>query len=87
MKICEHEGCTEEATVDCFLLDNDGSGPDERLCWMHAREAGYCPGCGNFWAGAESFDFSPSGYCENCAAEFDDDEYEEDLDFGFESGL
>jgi hypothetical protein len=47
-------------------------------CWKHAKKNGFCPGCGEFWAGCESFDFSQSGLCENCkdelASDLDDDE-------------
>lgn len=50
----------------------------EFYCAEHCQENGYCFACGNFWAGAESFDFGP-GWCSNCASEFeesdDEDEY------------
>ena len=75
---CGHEGCESTELISCFLHDNADGTPDEYYCGEHVRDAGYCPGCGNFWAGCESFDFSPSGYCENCASEFDDES--EDID-------
>ncbi len=58
--------------------------PDEVLCWDHARDGGYCPGCGLFWAGVESFDFSRSGLCEQCRIqrEADDYDYEQNWDEG-----
>lgn len=64
---CQHWG------HPCWLPDAIYQEPSEYYCDAHMRDQGYCPGCGNFWAGIESFDFSRSGYCENCAAEFDDD--------------
>lgn len=46
-------------------------------CWTHARQEGFCPGCGRFCAGSERFDFSPLGLCSECEAqhygEFEDD--------------
>ncbi len=80
---CDHEGCTEEG-IACFLLGSHE--PDEFLCFDHAREEGYCPGCGQFWAGVESFDFRLNGtsFCENCFAEVDDSWEDDDLDFGWD---
>lgn len=73
---CEHEGCGETHTTECAIdweVGDDGewTGKDaEWLCYDHAKDAGYCFGCGHFWAGATSFDFSRiEGYCENCVAE------------------
>ncbi len=48
-------------------------------CSQHATENGYCYGCGEFWAGVETFDFSPSGLCSNCLSA------EDDGDFDYES--
>jgi hypothetical protein len=57
----------------------------EYLCAEHASDY-FCIHCGNFWAGVESFDFSPiKGVCENCRVEYedDDDEYEDDGYYDF----
>ena len=83
--LCQHEDCTEIALA-CYLpTGNHDAGPDEWLCGEHARESGYCPGCGLFWAGIEPFDFRLNGtsYCDNCFSEFH--EYaDDDLDFGWD---
>lgn len=69
---------------ECLNFGNECRLPDdsrEWYCYEHMRDQGFCPGCGNFWAGVESFDFSRSGYCENCEgdnSDFDDD-WDEDL--------
>ena len=61
--------------------------PDEPLgyyCDEHCFENGACPGCYEFLAGWESFDFSESGYCDGCMDDFresfdddDDRDYED----------
>lgn len=69
--ICNQRGCRQMGN-ECCLPDDSR----EWYCYVHMRDQGYCPGCGNFWAGVESFDFSRSGYCENCASQGDwDDDY------------
>jgi len=69
--ICGVQGCRNFGN-ECRLPDMS----EEWYCWEHMRDQGFCPGCGNFWAGIESFDFSRSGYCENCASsEHWDDDY------------
>lgn len=55
------------------------------LCGDCATKAGFCRGCGYFWAGVESFDFSRiRGYCSDCVHdlenEFGDGEDEEYFD-------
>lgn len=74
--LCGVRGC-DRWGLPCWLPDDVWNEPSEYYCYAHMHDQGYCPGCGNFWAGIESFDFSRSGYCENCAAEFDDDDWEE----------
>lgn len=82
---CEEPGCTEEASTACYL---DSSEPEGHYCWTHARENGFCPTCGNFWAGTEYFDFRLNGtdMCQNCYYDTgtDDDFEDDDLDFGWE---
>jgi hypothetical protein len=73
-----------ETGIPCYLSWSDAE-PDGWYCGEHAHDAGFCPGCGLFSAGTESFDFSPTGYCENCQEEFesefeDDDEFD-DMDY------
>ena len=58
---------------------------EEMLCPDCIEGSGYCMGCGQFWAGVTSFDFSDiPGYCEHCVDQIkstcgeyenDDDEY------------
>ncbi len=65
---CTAEGCHEPA-IPCFLPNYDDKPeyePDDLLCVEHCSPAGYCWGCGTFWAGCEDFDFDPRGLCSNC---------------------
>jgi hypothetical protein len=80
VRICEYgPACGErdckEFGDSCWLPD----GSEEFYCYKHMRDQGYCPGCGRFWAGVESFDFSRSVYCENCADQLREDDWDEDL--------
>jgi hypothetical protein len=82
-EICEQEGCDRRGE-SCWLPDDPPDGPSHHYCWEHAHGAGFCHCCGVFWGGIETFDFSPSGLCENCAIEIngahDDDEGDWDFD-------
>lgn len=60
---------------DCRLSIWDKE-PEEILCGEHAHQAGYCRGCGIFWAGVTSFDMRRSGLCDHCQADADADFYE-----------
>jgi hypothetical protein len=75
---CEEPGCLNEA-MPCYLSGDPE--PSEWWCSEHAFEHGFCRGCGQFWAGIESFDFGP-GYCPNCRDEIQADEgaFDEDVD-------
>jgi predicted amidophosphoribosyltransferase len=92
---CEHRdensksACDKEGNAVFSMFQ-----PDEPIgffCDEHCFENGACPGCYYFLAGWESFDFSQSGYCDECDAAFrqdfsddcDDDEYNygDDEDF------
>ena len=73
--LCEESGCIEWG--DRYELEDE----HWYYCAEHAQRAGFCWGCGGFWAGIESFDFSRSGLCSECdynfradAGEFDEDE-------------
>lgn len=83
---CQVEGCREPA-IPCWLPDSDYGvdEPDDLLCANHCQGHGYCWGCSHFWAGIESFDFNPLGLCENCADEFREPEYDDDI--GMEFGI
>ena len=75
---CDEHGCSESG-YHCELPD----GTAFAYCYAHMRANGFCRGCGLFWAGVESFDFSGHGYCDNCASQYVDDcfdEYEPDWD-------
>lgn len=87
---CDHEGCRETSTIDCRIYHGKGEETRENLCWQHAIDAGYCPGCGNFWAGTEYFDFNLGGahMCQDCTdtfkyelGEYDDEEFDDWGDF------
>lgn len=83
---CQEEGCKNHGKpyiLRGYYLDDE---PDSIYwyCWEHAKPNGFCPGCGEFWGGTESFDFGP-GYCSNCAPEFEEDYYDEDAeDWGYD---
>jgi hypothetical protein len=55
--------------------------PPEWYCPEHAKQNGYCWGCGQFWSGCETFDFDPGILCPNCRenpeydVDFHDDEW------------
>jgi hypothetical protein len=79
-KQCEHDGCQSKGEP-CYINQHDLE-PNGYYCDDHKRNEGFCPGCNLLWAGIESFDFSPTGFCELCAeeltADLDDDDYDED---------
>ena len=64
--VCHATGCKRQGRACWYSVQE----PAVYYCSKH--DSGFCPGCGVFWAGVESFDFSRSGFCENCEAEFDD---------------
>lgn len=75
---CDEPGCeTGDPVIACWLPD-DTDEPSDHLCLKHASEHGYCWGCGQFWAGIESFDFNPRELCDNCDVEFSEPDYDED---------
>ena len=61
-KRCEQEG------NPCYL-GGSYEEPDEYFCGKHQFEQGYCPGCGLFYGGIESFEFSDHHLCDNCESE------------------
>lgn len=66
--LCQEPNCYREGSVHCTLIDPEND-EDVHLnyCPDHAYDNGFCMGCGEFWGGIESFDFSPiKGFCENC---------------------
>lgn len=89
LPICELAGCRQPATA-CYYPDTDlmVSRPDAMLCVDHAFAAGFCWGCGRFWAGLESFDFNRHKLCPDCSHEYerefewlsDDEMYAPDYD-------
>ena len=69
--------CTKQG-MPCWLDDDPEDDPNCYACGEHAQPMGFCACCGSFWGGIESFDFG-NGLCENCNAEFDDED--EDYDY------
>lgn len=70
---CEHEGCDRHGSVKCVIPNSDrwsSLAPDiiEYYCCQHAQEEGFCPGCGNYWAGSGEFE-SNNGWCDTCYGE------------------
>lgn len=87
--VCEQ--CGQSGAIECVLYNSKTKKEDkEFLCFEHAVDGGYCGGCGNFWAGATSFDLSRiPGYCENCIVDIEndwDDYYEQD-EYDIDGGL
>lgn len=79
--VCRAPGSTE-CFLDAFLgQEIETQAPDEILCADHAFRAGYCHGCGSFYAGIDSFDFGYDGLCEGCRLEFMPPEYDDHEDF------
>jgi hypothetical protein len=74
--VCERDGC--QLPADAYSLPDEDE--PSYYCGGHARQEGFCVGCGHFCAGIESFDFSRSGLCDQCEDELgdDDDDDEED---------
>jgi hypothetical protein len=50
--------------------------PPEYYCAEHAKEHGFCWGCGQFWSGCERFDFEEGIFCPNCKETFEGENYE-----------
>lgn len=76
---CDHEGCAREGDP-CYLPADERDDPSYHYCAEHAPEEGFCYGCGEFWAGIESFDFGP-GLCENCCGDLNEENgFDEDED-------
>ena len=83
---CQSDGCTKPAEYEFeyprWGEDDDGS--TELLCYDHAKESGFCLGCGHFSAGTEDFDFSEiEGYCGQCVEElrYESGEYDDEDDW------
>jgi len=74
-QVCEVEGC-DELGEPCWIESRDK--PDTWVCAEHMHQQGFCIGCGQFYAGIESFDFGPD-WCDNCAPEFEEEEYDGDM--------
>ena len=75
---CWEKGCKSHAEP-CLLRGYYDDDDEDRIYWYcgeHSQKHGFCFSCGEFWGGAESFDFGP-GYCSNCASEFEEEEYDE----------
>lgn len=79
---CCHPFCDSHA--DLYRrpdFESEEPTPVVFLCNEHAREFGYCWGCGHYWGGVESFDFGPGskvGLCEECHSELTSDNSDED---------
>jgi hypothetical protein len=89
---CVEPGCWKPGVV-CYMpgwgVEND---TEERVCYGHLREAGYCAMCHSFASGTEGFDFGRDqgryrGYCETCAdeclAEEEADRASEEYDYDY----
>ncbi len=79
---CQEPNCTELG-IECYFPDNETDEPDRYYCASHTFNHGFCWGCGYFWSGVESFDFSEvfglKGLCSNCRFEWrNEDKYEDE---------
>jgi hypothetical protein len=69
---------TSSTVIDCVI---DGK-VEEKLCCDCIENSGYCMGCGQFWGGISSFDFSSiPGYCPHCVDEINATCGESDFDY------
>ena len=81
--ICDNCGKNSDGLMMCTNDDEV-----EYLCPDCIIESGvYCLGCGQFWGGVDSFEFSEiDGYCEHCVDEIkttvDDDTDDEYFPYG-----
>jgi hypothetical protein len=85
-QVCHEEEC-DAPGIPCYYNWSDAD-PDDWYCHEHCYKNGFCPGCGLFNAGFESFDFAKDQLCESChenwIAEFDEDEFDYEDEFDFE---
>lgn len=80
---CQHEGCRNGGRLCVLEGWERDPGPDDKdteeyFCGAHAVLNGYCPACGSFWGGVNSFELN--GICDHCADQFDAD-YEEEREW------
>lgn len=67
-------GNRQEDRIKCEIPDSYNfetrESQYEYLTFEEAVDSGYCGGCGQFWMGCSSYDFSPiKGFCEHCVDE------------------
>lgn len=88
--ICEHEGCQNIDTIRCRVVDYSVSVEEQHpeeiywYCAEHCQVEGFCCGCGEFWAGIESFDTRPNGLCDACNDELMDELSESESEEDYE---
>ena len=67
-KLNRCDDCWKEA-IEHFTLEpwDEDTPYHYHYCFKHALKSGFCVGCGGFFAGVESFDFSEhEGWCDDC---------------------
>lgn len=73
--MCQEKGCVK-GSIKCTIpsgINEDGSEYAESYeyyCPKHAKENGFCFGCGEFIAGIGGL----GDMCDNCQSEFDDND-------------
>lgn len=72
------QDCDETQDTTACYLPGIKDAPSAYYCDQHAAAHGFCCGCGQFWAGVESFEFSRfhggfEGLCEDCSDELKDE--------------
>lgn len=65
---CQHQDCNNQGIAYQYPYE----GESVICCYLHAKQAGFCPSCGGFFGGIESFDFG-NGICEECESELFED--------------
>lgn len=85
LPFCQYEGCRNAGrlrVIEGWARDPEPDEPDveEWFCGEHAAEAGYCPSCGSFWGGVDSFE--RRGICDHCR-EPDEPAYDDGWDHDF----
>ena len=80
---CKKENCFNSArqfTYPNLTGDPTTEVPIVFLCIDHAKEFGFCYGCGGFYGGVESFDFGQFNLCQDCYDEIATNDFDEEDD-------
>lgn len=71
VRVCEADGCTEPGLTVWLDCGSGDAASEYCYCETHLYAMGWCPGCLRFMGGLEEFDYSATGYCDDCSEEND----------------